>query len=98
MQEWVECDLCHKWRQIPADTMPAGNEEWNCVMSPLVGSCDVPEEACENIGTTWLKLRMPCADLIAPGWYALRRQTTVEPKLTIEQRNEVFTTIAQMMQ
>lgn len=47
---WVQCDACHKWRQIHESNIADASTAWFCSMNtdPLFNSCSVPEESWDS--------------------------------------------------
>ncbi|CAL8471722.1 g11264 [Coccomyxa elongata] len=44
--DWVQCDICDKWRALPIGHKGAHDGEWICIMhpDPEMASCNVEEE------------------------------------------------------
>ena len=51
--EWVQCETCKKWRKLPSHVPASGLPDlWYCrdnIWSPLVASCEVPEETDDPV-------------------------------------------------
>ncbi|XP_015867210.2 F-box protein At3g54460 [Ziziphus jujuba] len=47
---WVQCDACHKWRQLHESSVADASRAWFCSMNtdPLFNSCNVPEESWDS--------------------------------------------------
>ncbi|XP_004308597.1 PREDICTED: F-box protein At3g54460 [Fragaria vesca subsp. vesca] len=47
---WVQCDVCRKWRKLPESSIADASAPWFCSMNsdPFYQSCSVPEESWDN--------------------------------------------------
>ena len=45
-EQWVQCDICDKWRRLTFGTAPDAGQEWACSFNPDVNYnlCEIPEE------------------------------------------------------
>ena len=52
MQDWVQCDRCDKWRQLPEGVVVPCGLAWECALNPDANrnKCDLTEDEFEEAG------------------------------------------------
>ena len=95
---WAQCDLCSRWRALPALTVVDGAAPWICAMHPLkeAASCSAPAEAgaAADDGGDTIPASSPASTAVfvssCDGWTSRPTPSTPSSSSCGEPRNENY--------